>query len=54
MGAFGLMASERDRVAVLVELVRVANPPALDLAQDLGLPDVEQAPSRPGALDRGA
>ena len=44
-----MVTSKRNRVAFLVELVRVANAPAFDLAEDLGLADVEQAPRLVGA-----
>lgn len=44
MGTLGLVTPERDRISVLIELVRVANAATLDLAEDLRLADVEQAP----------
>lgn len=44
MRPLGLVTPEGDRVAVLVELVRVADPTALDLAEDLRFADGEQAP----------
>jgi hypothetical protein len=47
--AAGLMTPERGGVAVLIELVRVANAPAFDLAEDLRFADGEQAARLVGA-----